>query len=877
MVLFGASSVCFAQILTESFDTTAFPPTGWGNVRISGAASPGTWARVTTGTNPSCTPHSGAAMAYYNAYSWSGGNAADLSSPALDFSSGSFAVSFWMYRDGGQPGNYDSVAVYVNTGTTSAGGTRIGLINRLRTVAPAETADGWYLYTFNIPPAYNTSTNHIIFKATSDFGNRIFMDDISVFALVPPADLTSVTTGQAAICNGSSTRLYANGIDGVVYWYTGSCGGTAIGTGDSITVSPTQATTYYARNYKNALYSLNCATQQITVNPTYSVTVFDTLCHGETYSLPGGGTADTTGTYIINLLSSAGCDSTVTLNLTVLPAITSNLQQTICNSDTFTYNGNQYTAAGQYTITLTASNGCDSIVTLNLTVLPAITSSLQQTICNGDTFTYNGNQYAIAGQYTNTLTASNGCDSTVTLNLTVLPAITSSLQQTICNGDTFTYNGNQYATAGQYTNTLTASNGCDSTVTLNLSVIAPVTGSIDLDICNGSSVIYNGTSYNTAGIYVDTLTAVSGCDSIVTITINSLQALSSAVSLQGCFGDTLSYNTYTFTSTGVYYDTLVSQTGCDSIITINVSILPALSNGVTFNLCAGQSADYNGQTYNTAGTYTDTLTASSGCDSVITILVNVLPALSSSLNISLCQGDSAEYNGRTYYIAGNYTDTLTATSGCDSIISITIGIRPLITSTVNLSTCPGDSVFYNGTYYKGAGSYADTLTSIYGCDSIVILNVQLYNVDTPTIVQNGFSLSTQAYSTYQWLLNNAPVSGATAQTYTAVADGDYSVLTTDANGCTAVSAAVNITGTGIEVNTAAQFALYPNPATYILNFKGLTQGGTYYAGVYNMLGAKVLGGFIKNNQLNIEALQSGVYTLSLESDKTLTRHTFVKQ
>lgn len=56
------------QILTESFDSTSFPPVGWSNVRIAGFASPGTWLRTAAGTNPACSPHSGAAMAYFNSY-----------------------------------------------------------------------------------------------------------------------------------------------------------------------------------------------------------------------------------------------------------------------------------------------------------------------------------------------------------------------------------------------------------------------------------------------------------------------------------------------------------------------------------------------------------------------------------------------------------------------------------------------------------------------------------------------------------------------------------------------------------------------------------------------------------------------------------------
>ncbi len=82
----------------------------------------------------------------------------------------------------------------------------------------------------------------------------------------PPANPTSISASASTICNGSGTTLTASGNDGTVYWYSGSCGGTYINTGNSITVYPTTTTNYYARNYKNAQYSAGCATTTITVN-----------------------------------------------------------------------------------------------------------------------------------------------------------------------------------------------------------------------------------------------------------------------------------------------------------------------------------------------------------------------------------------------------------------------------------------------------------------------------------------------------------------------------------------------------------------------------------------------------------------------------------
>jgi hypothetical protein len=82
----------------------------------------------------------------------------------------------------------------------------------------------------------------------------------------PPADPTSITPSANPVCQGSSVLLTANGAQGTVHWYTGSCGGTLIGTGNTITVTPVASTTYYARNH-NGSFSSGCASVAVTVGP----------------------------------------------------------------------------------------------------------------------------------------------------------------------------------------------------------------------------------------------------------------------------------------------------------------------------------------------------------------------------------------------------------------------------------------------------------------------------------------------------------------------------------------------------------------------------------------------------------------------------------
>src|SRR5204863_310973 len=153
-----------------------------------------------------------------------------------------------------------------------------------------------------------------------------------------------------------------------------------------------------------------------------------------------------------------------------------------------------------YDLTLTSTGGCDSIATLNLTANPAVTSTTNITICNNQLpYSWNGNNYPTAGTYSVTLTSSAGCDSIATLNLTANAVVTSTTDITICNNQLpYSWNGNNYPTAGTYSVTLTSSAGCDSIATLNLTANAVVTSTTDITICNNQlPYSWNGNSYPT--------------------------------------------------------------------------------------------------------------------------------------------------------------------------------------------------------------------------------------------------------------------------------------------------------------------------------------------------------------------------------------------
>lgn len=198
--------------LQESFDDATFPPTGWTQAQLN---LTGLWARVTSGTSPTCANHSGAGMLKYNCYSYSNGTSAAIISPNIDLSAASnVSVEFWMYRDAGYATNVDNVEVLINTAASVTGATSLGVINRPKASSPVETgADGWYKYSFTIPASFNTVTNYLLFKATGKYGNNIFVDDIKVFTPTIPNGVPTTFSTTAVSKTGMTINWVDNSTD----------------------------------------------------------------------------------------------------------------------------------------------------------------------------------------------------------------------------------------------------------------------------------------------------------------------------------------------------------------------------------------------------------------------------------------------------------------------------------------------------------------------------------------------------------------------------------------------------------------------------------------------------------------------------------------
>ncbi len=486
---------------------------------------------------------------------------------------------------------------------------------------------------------------------------------------------------------------------------------------------------------------------------------------------------------------------------------------------------------------------------------PCVADSIEitSTICAGDDLF----GYTTSGVFIDTLVTSNGCDSIRELDLTVLPAYSTSVSVTLCQEDT----ANGYGTGGSYQQVFTAGSGCDSIHTTIFNILPLPDTTISATICSGTSLF----GYASTGTFTDTLTSGNGCDSLRILNLQVLPPSQTYASVNICPGD--SVNGYT--STGVYTTTFTGTNGCDSIHTLDLMVLSRPDTTINATICSGQ----NLYGYTTSGSYTDTLTASGGCQEIRYLNLSVLPSPDTTITATVCDG--SDFMG--YLSSGFYTDTLTSANGCDSILNLDLTVLPAPDTTIVADICAGETL--EG--YGISGSYTDVFTTKYGCDSTRTLHLQVHSLNTAVTLANNLLMADYTTAdSYQWLECNSmlPVPGAVFSAFAPPANGMYAVEIEE-NGCIDTSSCIPFTALSDHVSAVPEVSVYPNPG----NGRYRIDLGKIYPSVeievYDILGKRIRAQHV-NQTAFIELLLTepdGMYYLHLRMEETLMTFKLVKK
>lgn len=340
-------------------------------------------------------------------------------------------------------------------------------------------------------------------------------------------------------------------------------------------VSPSGNSTYYTSGfYTDTVISSGVDSViyiSLSINKSFS-TLVDTICLGDTYISPNGNLHIVSSNFIDTIPNYLGCDSIISISLTVLNPSFASMDTLACASYTAP-SGIVYTIPGVYTDTILNVAGCDSIVTINLS-FGNTSSSIVETACD-QYVSPSGNVYNASGIYTDTISNFVGCDSMITVNLTVLASAIGTDAQTAC--DAFTWvDGNTYTTSNNsasYTYPGAAANGCDSMVTLDLTILTSSIGTDTQTACDAFTWI-DGNTYTLSNSSAQwTVTNAAGCDSLVTLDLTILNS-NSGTDVQTACGsyDWIDGNTYTSSNNTAQW-IVTNAAGCDSLVTLNLTII----------------------------------------------------------------------------------------------------------------------------------------------------------------------------------------------------------------------------------------------------------------------------------------------------------------
>jgi len=590
-------------------------------------------------------------------------------------------------------------------------------------------------------------------------------------------------------------------------------------------------------------------TMTLTVNPTYAVSDAQTICASELPYTWNNVVFTETGTQTTTLQTVNGCDSVVTMTLMVNPIYAMSDAQNICASELpYTWNDVEFTEAGTQTATLQTVNGCDSVVTMTLTVNPIYAVSDAQTICASELpYTWNNVEFTEAGTQTTTLQTVNGCDSVVTMTLTVNPIYAVSDAQTICASELpYTWNNVEFTEAGTQTTTLQTVNGCDSVVTMTLTVNNPVHTATTEVACE--SFVWNGVTYTESGEYIYSHEDANGCTQVDTLHLTINNPVHTATTEEAC--ESFVWNGVTYTESGDYTFSHADANGCTQVDTLHLTINNPVHTATTEVAC--ESFVWNGETYTESGDYTYSHADANGCTQVDTLHLTINNPVHTAETEVACE--SFVWNGVTYTESGDYTYSHEDANGCTQVDTLHLTVNnPQHTATAEVAC---ESFIWNGSEYSVSGDYTYSHADGDGCTQVDTLHLTINNpVNTATtevacesFVWNGLEYTVSGDYTYSHedangctqvdtlhLTINNSVSidvyltinesdlpftyGDTTFLPGSVESGDYSFYFTTADGCDSIIVLhLTIEPVGISnYVTNASMKVYPNPTTGILN------------------------------------------------------------
>ncbi len=464
----------------------------------------------------------------------------------------------------------------------------------------------------------------------------------------------------------------------------------------------------------------------------------------------------TTDTLTLSGANQLGCDSIIEVNVKVLPYTQFNYKPSICPDDTIRIGAQTFHAFNKTgSVLLQGANqyGCDSLVVIELTVLPSSIYNLSTTLCPGDSYKL-GNQIFDTQNSSGTVLLKNAnqyqCDSVIQVQLYFFPAADSMYTPSVCPNETVRVGNtvfDQNNTSGTVILPSVSQHGCDSTVHVQLNILPVTRKDLDTSLCAGSRITIHNQTFDenkTSGVITLPNANQYGCDSLLNISVHVLPVTNSKIDTSICPGGKVILENRVFdesNKTGTIKLTSANHFGCDSLVYVSLRLKAVTSSDFDTSICPGGQIVLGSQIFNESnrqGTITLSGANEFGCDSLVHLFLRIRKEYNIEDTIRNCVSYTWPPTGKTYTTSGHYELVLQTHESCDSIHQLELTIDPEFHFHETLCVLNKYLWPIDGNLYEQSGIYSFNHRTINGCDSVEYL-VLLIQGSGEVYVPNAFS------------------------------------------------------------------------------------------------------------------------------------------
>ena len=539
---------------------------------------------------------------------------------------------------------------------------------------------GTYTCTITVGTASNSATTEVVIypQPTANF------------------NYTSVCKGTPTQFTSTSTT---NPSGQQIQSYQWTFGDGQTGTGQNVTHTYAQAGNYQV-TLNVTTGNGHCTSSKTQTVPVYAAPVASATAQPSTVIY--GGTATLT----------ANAGATGTFNFHWEPA------NMVVNANAQTTQTVPLQATQTYTVTVTnPQGGCSSTAQVTVSMegsnMTAMASADQYELCEGESTTLHAQPSGGTGNYTFNWTPANTLSNATIQNPVATPPV------------------------GETTYTCAVSDGItNQNVSVTIMVHPNEVEDVEHTICENDIYDFYGESVHTPGIYEHHTQTEFGCDKLIRLHLYNWDTYETPISDHFCQGEHYMFYDQAISTSGIYYHTLESAHGCDSVIKLNLIQDPSYEVELWESTCEGGAGYYYVGDYLQPSPYPYIYVFESvlGCDSVVSLHIEEAEYNSKTYNVSLC---ATQYtwgsNGTTYYESGVYYDTLSFPNACDSTLVLNLELRPSYDIDVYETSCDSyrwkNDIYNVDMTFDESTVYTHHYVNDYGCDSEATLYLTINDHD----------------------------------------------------------------------------------------------------------------------------------------------------